>query len=64
MRHRLFQYLVIQFVAETDIILSQVVIHILCHGEIHESAIVSLHMLIDHLLAIADDALDEKGLHF
>ena len=59
----LLQNGIIQGRAERQSIARQVEVHILCHAQVHGTAIVSLQVLEDHLLTMADDVLYEETLH-
>ena len=64
MRHRLLQDLVVSGVVEGQVVLSQIITDILCHGQVDQFAVVGLHVLIDHLLPIAHHTLDQQAFHF
>ena len=62
MLHSLLQDLVIAIVVEVQVVGTQVVGHILCHGEVRPAAVLRLHVVEDHLLTIADDRLHQQAL--
>ena len=64
MRYSLLEDLIIKIVVEMNIILSQIEIHILGHRQVGKGAIIHLDMFEDDSLAIADNALNQKGFHF
>ena len=63
MFHSLSENLVIQFIMELQIILTQVIVDILCHSERNLFPILCLDIIIYHLLSMPYYHLCQQSLH-
>ena len=61
-RYGLGQYLVIQRIREQNMVLPQVVVHVLRHVEADDVTLLRLNVVVDNLLAVAHNLADEEGL--
>ena len=59
MVHGLGQHLVIQRIREQYLVLLQVEVHVLRHGELHRASVLRLHVVVNHLIAMTDNLADE-----